>query len=170
MILSTAPPLRVSFALSLQQYVYHWLTITATTTTAMCSRWNKNIQETVQSFVVRLKNLGRNPANAAARIRSASSTNARVLGSVGSSQSQNDVASLTAFFNYVDANKDGYISPDEINEAMAVDFDHNGTIEEWEKVKAGKQWLDTFFAGQNANYDRLISLDELLKWNERERQ
>jgi len=78
---------------------------------------------------------------------------------------QDNVATITSFFNYVDTNKDGFITTTEINEAMGVDYDGNGHIDEWEKVKAGKEWLDTYFAGQNANSDHRISLAELLQWN-----
>lgn len=129
----------------------------------MCTRWNNEMRDALQSFIYRVFGLGSFPTEA--RVKATSLANARVLGSATQYQTADDVLTLTAFFNYVDKNKDGYISPDEINEAMAVDYDNSGTIDEWEKVKAGRQWMDTFFAGQNANYDRRISLDELLKWN-----
>ena len=79
---------------------------------------------------------------------------------------QDDIDSITAFFNYVDEDKDGYVSVSEIQDAMAVDLNQDGTITQDEKVTAGQEWLNTNFALQDLDKDSQISLAELLQFND----
>jgi Ca2+-binding EF-hand superfamily protein len=79
--------------------------------------------------------------------------------------SADKIETLTAFFNWVDANNDGLISVEEIKEACAVDLDGDGVITEAEKIQSARQWIETNFPLQDANGDQLISLQELLEFN-----
>lgn len=74
-------------------------------------------------------------------------------------------ATLTAFFQWVDTDADGYITVDEIQAACAVDFDGDGVISDAEKIKAGQQWIDINFPLQDSNGDTRITLEELLAFN-----
>jgi Ca2+-binding EF-hand superfamily protein len=77
-----------------------------------------------------------------------------------------DIDSITAFFNYVDSDNDGFVTVSEIQNAMAVDYDNSGTITDDEKVRAGAQWIANGpFAAQDLNGDNKISLQELLAYN-----
>ena len=84
---------------------------------------------------------------------------------------QDKIATLTAFFNYVDEDHDGFITPAEIEDAMAVSFPDpvtgvsNGIITEADKEQAGQEWLSVYFGQQDTNHDGKISLQELLAWN-----
>jgi hypothetical protein len=65
----------------------------------------------------------------------------------------------------VDTDRDGRITRGEIQEATAVDYNGDGTIDDAEKVRAGKEWLDANFAQQDADGDQAVTLAELLAWN-----
>lgn len=76
-----------------------------------------------------------------------------------------DIAvTLQLFFDYVDTNKDGFITVDEIRAACAVDVNADGTITESEIVTGAAPWLEKF-ASQDYNGDQKISLQELLQYN-----
>lgn len=76
-----------------------------------------------------------------------------------------DVAvTLSTFFDYVDVNKNGFITVDEIRTACAVDVDADGVTTEDEIVACAKPWLDKF-TSQDYNNDQQISLQELLLYN-----
>lgn len=81
--------------------------------------------------------------------------------------SQDDVDCLTAFFQYVDTDDDGFVTPDEINEAMAVDLNGDGVIAADEMVQCGQEWMNTYFRAQDLNADGKISLSEMLAYNNR---
>ena len=72
---------------------------------------------------------------------------------------------ITAFFNFVDKDKDGFVTKTEIEEAMAVDLNNDNTISENEKVIAGQQWLNTNFSLQDLDKDSKLTLQELLSFN-----
>lgn len=76
-----------------------------------------------------------------------------------------DIETITAFFNFVDTNNDGFVSIDEIQTAMAVDLNGDGTITVDEKVAAGQKWTSTYFIAEDFNSDNLLTLQELLKFN-----
>ena len=75
-----------------------------------------------------------------------------------------DIACITDFFNYVDTDHSGFITPAEIEAACEVDIDGNGTISDAEIVQAARPWIDAF-AAQDLNNDYQISLPELLAYN-----
>lgn len=75
------------------------------------------------------------------------------------------IQSITAFFEYVDADHDGYITVLEIQEACVVDYDGNGVISADELVKAGQQWLQYYFSAQDLDADQRLTLHELLQFN-----
>lgn len=79
--------------------------------------------------------------------------------------SQDDIDTITAFFNYVDSDKDGYVTKTEIEDAMAVDLNQDGTITPDEKVAAGQEWFNSNFDLQDVNKDSQITLEELLDYN-----
>ncbi len=79
--------------------------------------------------------------------------------------SQDDVCTITAFFNYVDTDRDGYVTPDEISAAMAVDLNGDGVISPDELVVAGQEWMTSNFQAQDLNGDQKLSLSELLQYN-----
>lgn len=80
--------------------------------------------------------------------------------------SNETIENIKAFFAYVDIDKDGLITVDEIRNAMAVDFNADGAIDADERLKAGARWIsDGPFATQDANGDQKISLSELLAYN-----
>ena len=78
---------------------------------------------------------------------------------------QDDVQTITTFFNYADLDHDGFITPQEINEAMAEDFNGDGTITDDEKIQGGKQWMQSNFNAQDFNSDQSLTLAELLQYN-----
>lgn len=76
------------------------------------------------------------------------------------------VETLTVFFGWVDTNHDGFISIDEIKEACAVDIDGDGTISDDEKIQSAQQWIHVNLPLQDRSGDSLISLQELLSFNQ----
>ena len=75
-----------------------------------------------------------------------------------SNLSNDDRITITDFFNEVDTNKDGYISVAEITVAMTV-IVNNITYDN------SQEWLLNYFSAEDFNQDHLISLDELLLYN-----
>lgn len=79
--------------------------------------------------------------------------------------SSDDVACITAFFEYVDADHTGFITPLEIEAACAVDVNDDGVTDRAEIVASAKAWIDAF-AAQDLDADQKITLHELLAYNE----
>jgi Ca2+-binding EF-hand superfamily protein len=69
-----------------------------------------------------------------------------------------DIFAITSFFNEVDTDNDGFISVQEINNAMTVTV--NGIT-----YNNSQEWLQNYFAAEDFNNDNLISLAELLLYN-----
>lgn len=65
---------------------------------------------------------------------------------------------ITDFFNQVDTDKDGFISVQEIIIAMTV-IVNNITYDN------SQEWLANYFSAEDFNQDNLISLNELLLYN-----
>jgi len=82
-----------------------------------------------------------------------------------SNLSQDDIDSITDFFNYADKDKDGHVSKSEIEDAMAVDLDKDGNISADERTKGGIQWFQKNFELQDIDKDSTLTLAELLKFN-----
>ena len=79
---------------------------------------------------------------------------------------QDTIESVSAFFSYVDADKDGFVTRSEIEKALAVDYNQDGSISNEEQVKAGAQWINNGpFQAQDLNLDDKITLAELLAYN-----
>ena len=78
-----------------------------------------------------------------------------------------DISVLTEFFQFVDANKDGFISVDEIKEACKVDIDGDSVITEDEMYRCAKDWIENVFPLQDLDGDKLVSLEELLAYASR---
>lgn len=72
--------------------------------------------------------------------------------------SNDDIMTITDFFNQVDTDKDGFISVQEITEAMTV-IVNNITYDN------SQEWLANYFSAEDFNQDNLISLNELLLYN-----
>lgn len=72
---------------------------------------------------------------------------------------------LTIFFDWVDTDKDGFISKDEIIAACAVDLNADGVIDEIEKLQSAKDWLTTYLPLQDGNLDDKLTIEELLAFN-----
>jgi Ca2+-binding EF-hand superfamily protein len=72
--------------------------------------------------------------------------------------SNDDVNTITDFFNEVDTNKDGYISVAEVTAAMTV-IVNNITYDN------SQEWLANYFSAEDFNQDHMISLAELLLYN-----
>jgi hypothetical protein len=75
-----------------------------------------------------------------------------------------DIATVTAFFAYVDTDKDGSISISEIRTAVAVDVDGDGTTTTAEIDASALPWLSDF-VNQDADASGGITLHELLSYN-----
>ena len=78
---------------------------------------------------------------------------------------QDEIETLTIFFQWVDTDHDGYVTVDEIKEACKVDIDGDGVITEAEKTACAQAWLGTYLTQQDLDSDAKISLHELLKYN-----
>jgi len=72
--------------------------------------------------------------------------------------SNDDIMTITDFFNQVDTDKDGFISVQEIIIAMTV-IVNNITYDN------SQEWLANYFSAEDFNQDNLISLNELLLYN-----
>jgi Ca2+-binding EF-hand superfamily protein len=75
-----------------------------------------------------------------------------------------DVATITEFLNYVDADKSGLITVQEIQDACQVDTNSDGVISQAEIIESARPWMEAFTA-QDLNQDQQISLNELLSYN-----
>ena len=80
-----------------------------------------------------------------------------------------EIETLSLFFDWVDADKDGYISITEIKEACAVDLDQDGFITEAEKEACARAWIAAL-ADQDVDDDQKLTLEELLKYNNDSKQ
>lgn len=54
--------------------------------------------------------------------------------------SQDEMETMTLFFQYLDTDHDGLVSIDEIREACGVDIDGDGVITEVEKTASAAPW------------------------------
>lgn len=80
--------------------------------------------------------------------------------------SQDDIDTITDFFNFADKDKDGSISKSEIEEAMAVDVNKDGIVSNDERISGGIQWFQSNFSLQDINNDQVLTLAELLQYND----
>lgn len=80
--------------------------------------------------------------------------------------SQDDIDTISEFFNYVDTDKDGSISKSDIESAMSIDLNKDGVISNDERLSAGVQWFQNNFNLQDLNRNQVLSLTELLKFND----
>jgi Ca2+-binding EF-hand superfamily protein len=72
-----------------------------------------------------------------------------------------DVLAIQEFFEFVDTDKDGFITVAEIREACAVDIDGDGTLTEDEKDRCASVWINAIFPIQDLDGDTKLSLAEL---------
>lgn len=75
-----------------------------------------------------------------------------------------DTSILVEFFAFVDADKDGFITVDEIKEACKVDIDGDGTISDDEKIQCARIWVNEKLPLQDFDGDGKISLAEMLAY------
>ena len=76
-----------------------------------------------------------------------------------------EIETLTIFFNWVDQDKDGFVTVFEIKQACAIDLDGNGVITESEKLQCAGPWLASLTSEQDLDNDTRLSLHELLQYN-----
>ena len=77
-----------------------------------------------------------------------------------------DIDVLTRFFNYIDANNDGFITEQEIIDACAVDINNDDVLSQEEIDSTCGPWLVALKAKQDTiTVDCKLSLPELLKYN-----
>lgn len=76
-----------------------------------------------------------------------------------------DIDIITRFFQFVDADSDGFITIAEIREACAVDLDGDGTVSESEKDACSAPWINGYLTSEDTDGDRRITLAELLQYN-----
>lgn len=76
-----------------------------------------------------------------------------------------DPSIISEFFAYIDTDRDGLISVDEILEACKVDINGDGVISQEEKFQCARVWINDIFPLQDMNGDIKISLDELMSFN-----
>lgn len=75
-----------------------------------------------------------------------------------------DTSVIIEFFNFVDTDRDGFITVNEIKEACAVDINQDGIVSEDEKIQCARVWLQDRFPLQDLDGDQKISLAELLAY------
>ena len=75
-----------------------------------------------------------------------------------------DIECLTAFFEYVDVDKSGYLTMEEIRAACRVDRNSDGVIDNVEEEASARPWLEAF-AQQDKDDDERVSLQELIEYN-----
>lgn len=75
-----------------------------------------------------------------------------------------EIETMAIFFEFVDTDRDGYISMNEIKEACSVDIDGDGFISEEEKIACASAWIAAL-AHQDLDDDHKLTLDELLMYN-----
>jgi Ca2+-binding EF-hand superfamily protein len=78
---------------------------------------------------------------------------------------QDDIETMAIFFQWMDTDKDGFVTVDEIKDACAVDLNGDGVITEEEKTQCAQAWLGSYLSQQDVDGDARISLHELLKYN-----
>ena len=71
---------------------------------------------------------------------------------------------IIEFFNYVDIDKDGFITIEEIKTACQVDINQDGIITEDERLQCARIWIEKLPL-QDKNNDNKLSLEELLNYN-----
>ena len=76
-----------------------------------------------------------------------------------------DTSVLWDFFQFVDVDKDGFITVDEIKEACKVDINGDGIISEDEKIQCARIWINEKLPIQDLNGDMKLSWDELISYN-----
>ena len=79
------------------------------------------------------------------------------------SLSRSEIDSLTSYFTYVDADRDGYITADEIQDAAGVDLNGDGVITDDEVLISGQKHFSDLFQ-YDVNKDQRISLTELIEF------
>ena len=77
---------------------------------------------------------------------------------------QDEIETMTLFFEYIDSDHDGFVTVNEIKEACSVDIDADGTISEQEKNASAAPWIGAL-ASQDQDGDQRLSLHELLMYN-----
>ena len=78
---------------------------------------------------------------------------------------QDDIETMTLFFDFVDSDNDGYVTVDEIREACSVDIDGDGEITDAEKNASAAPWLGALATSQDTDGDQKLTLAELLQFN-----
>ena len=73
-----------------------------------------------------------------------------------------DTSVIVEFFNFVDTDRDGFITVNEIKEACVVDINQDGVVSEDEKLQCARVWLQEKLPLQDLDGDQKISLAELL--------
>lgn len=71
-----------------------------------------------------------------------------------------DIQTITDFFNFVDTNKDNLVSVSEVINAMTTTDPVTGVV-----YNNSQEWLANYFVAEDFNHDQLLSLDELLQYN-----
>ncbi len=79
--------------------------------------------------------------------------------------SQDEIETITFFFQYIDTDHDGFVSVTEIQDACVVDYNGDGVVDAEERVRAGLPWMTDFFNQQDLDGDIRLTLHELLKFN-----
>lgn len=83
--------------------------------------------------------------------------------------STDDIETMTIFFQYVDADHDGYVTIAEVKTACEVDIDGDGVIIEEERTACAQAWLGAL-EGQDLDDDLRLTLHELLLYNNNAKQ
>jgi hypothetical protein len=71
-----------------------------------------------------------------------------------------DIQTITDFFHSVDTNKDNFISVSEITNAMSATDPATGIV-----YDNSQEWLSVYFVAEDFNHDQLLTLNELLQYN-----
>lgn len=77
-----------------------------------------------------------------------------------------DISVLYEFFTGVDADKDGFVTIDEIKQACQVDIDGNGVITEDEKLQCARVWINEKMPLQDLDGDAKLSFAEMVSFNQ----
>lgn len=81
-----------------------------------------------------------------------------------SNLTQDEIETMTLFFEYIDSDHDGFVTANEIKEACSVDINADGVISEEEKNASAAPWIGAL-ASQDQDGDQRLSLHELLMYN-----
>lgn len=79
--------------------------------------------------------------------------------------STEEIEVITMFFNYVDADGDGYITIQEIKTACEADINGDGDITEEERTICSQVWISSYLVLQDTDEDLRVTLAELLTYN-----